>query len=90
MDDDCSELTPQDRAGFVRRIASVSPYDEGQDASGRVVCPEDFITDLLTDIRHYCDSEGLDFAACDRCAHQHYVREREAKEEGRPCSKTPT
>ena len=73
---DDEELTPEDRAGFVSRIENVSPYDEGLDAQGNMVSPSEFMTDLLTDIRHYCDSKGVDFAACDRAAYNHYVNER--------------
>lgn len=70
------ELTPKDRAEFVRRIERVSPYDEGLDAEDNMACPSDFITDLLTDIRHYCDAKGVAFAACDRSAYRHYAEER--------------
>jgi len=73
---DEDELTPADRAKFVQRIEQVSPYDEGLDAEGNMACPSDFITDLLTDIRHYCDARGVDFAACDQSAYRHYVNER--------------
>lgn len=34
------------------------------------------LTDLLTDLRHYCDSQGLDFADADRRAYQHYLEEK--------------
>jgi hypothetical protein len=72
---DEDELTPADRAKFVQRIEKVSPYDEGLDAEGNMACPSDFVTDLLTDIRHYCDARGVDFAACDQSAYRHYVNE---------------
>lgn len=32
----------------------------------------DFVTDLLADLRHYCDAEGVDFANQDRIAYGHY------------------
>ena len=75
--DDPPELTPKDRAGFVGRIERVSPYDEGLDAHGTMESPSEFMTDLLTDIRHYCDARGVDFAACDRAAYGHYINERQ-------------
>ena len=75
--DDPEELTPKDRAEFVRRIEQVSPYEEGLDAQDNMVCPSEFITDLLTDIRHYCDVKDVDFHACDRSAYNHYLKERE-------------
>jgi hypothetical protein len=73
---DEEDLTPADRVGFVQRIEHVSPYDEGLDAEDNIVSPSDFITDLLTDIRHYCDARGVEFAASDRSAYRHYVNER--------------
>lgn len=70
------ELMPEDRARFVQRIEKVSPYEEGLDAEGNMVSPSEFITDLLTDIRHYCDARNVDFAGCDRSAYRHYAAER--------------
>lgn len=44
---------------------------------------EDFVTDLLADVRHYCDANQLCFGDQDRRAHQHYLAEKEeAKQEG--------
>jgi len=80
-EDDDKELTPKDRAEFVSRIEKVSPYDEGLDAQGNMVSPSEFMTDLLTDIRHYCDAKDVDFAACDRMAYGHYLKERESGKE---------
>lgn len=34
------------------------------------------IGDLLCDLRHYCDMEGIDFAECDRQGAMHYRDER--------------
>lgn len=34
------------------------------------------LTDLLADLRHWCDSKGIDFAECDSNAYNHYVTER--------------
>ena len=75
--DDPEELTSKDRAEFVRRIENISPYEEGLDAQGNMVSPSEFMTDLLTDIRHYCDVKDVDFHACDRSAYNHYLKERE-------------
>ena len=38
-------------------------------------CPEDGITDLLTDIRHLCDAMKLDLAELDSRAYRHYLAE---------------
>ena len=85
-DSDEEELTPADRARFVQRIEKVSPYEEGLDAEGKIVSPPEFITDLLTDIRHYCDAKKVGFAACDRSAYRYYANER--REESLPADKT--
>ena len=42
--------------------------------------PEENVTDVLTDLRHYCDKHKLDFAKCDRMAYQHYLAERNGRE----------
>lgn len=36
---------------------------------------ENAIIDLLVDIRHWCDSAGIDFAAGDQCAARIYRNE---------------
>ena len=79
--DDDDVLTPADRARFVDRIARIAPYDDGLDAKGNLVSPEEFVADLLTDIRHYCAVRHLDFAACDSAAHSHYLKERASGKE---------
>jgi len=37
--------------------------------------PDEAVTDLLTDLRHYCDRENLDIADRDRLAEIHYQAE---------------
>ena len=37
--------------------------------------PEEDVTDLLCDLRHYCDAEDLDLAALDRIGHSLYRHE---------------
>ena len=36
---------------------------------------ECYVTDLLADIRHYCDQHGVKFARADKAAYQHYSEE---------------
>lgn len=36
------------------------------------------VTDALADLRHLCDTHGLDFGKCDRLAYDHYLAERHA------------
>ena len=33
------------------------------------------IRDLLADLRHHCDTHGIDFAEEDRIAHRNYISE---------------
>lgn len=33
------------------------------------------VSDILANLRHYCDAHGFDFAELDRAAHQHYLHE---------------
>ncbi len=44
-------------------------YDDGTDAD------ECNIIDMLTDLRHACDTIRLDFATCDLMAYEHYCEE---------------
>jgi hypothetical protein len=37
---------------------------------------KDGVTDLLADLRHYCDVHGIDFAKQDKVAYQHYIEEK--------------
>lgn len=37
--------------------------------------PRESLVDLLSDLRHWCDGRGFDFAAADRMAYQHYREE---------------
>lgn len=36
---------------------------------------ETALTDLLADVRHFCDTTGLNFSHVDRRAHEHYTAE---------------
>ena len=36
---------------------------------------QDNVVDMLTDLRHVCDVQGLDFGECDRIAHNNYLPE---------------
>ena len=43
------------------------------------------VRDLLADLRHYCDEQGVDFGAEDRVAHCNYLVELN----GSSCSEVP-
>lgn len=45
--------------------------------------PEEDVSDILTDLRHYCDTLGLSFGDLDRMAYANYVIEK-AEEGGAP------
>lgn len=66
------------------RIAQIEPEYFG------AVCDtkEDFVTGLLTDVRHYCDVNRLDFAHRDSIAYQHYAEEN-GKADSAPPAGTP-
>ena len=55
-------------ASFLLPILTKIAENNGTTAS-------DAIRDLLTDLRHVCDHERLDFAYHDRAAHQVYLEE---------------
>lgn len=38
------------------------------------------VTDLLTDLRHYCDEHGIDYAEQDKRAYAHYVAEKNGEQ----------
>jgi hypothetical protein len=38
------------------------------------------VTDALCDLRHLCDTHGLDFGDCDRSAYDHYCAELHASD----------
>ena len=40
---------------------------------------QDNVVDMLTDLRHVCDVQGLDFGECDRIAHNNYLPEMAAQ-----------
>ena len=39
--------------------------------------PDEFVTDVLVELRIYCDMQELDFGKLDQRAHQHYLHEAE-------------
>lgn len=45
-------------------------------AYGEFDGPEDRVTDLLSDLRHFCDRLGMDFAQLDRVAYRRYADEK--------------
>ena len=53
-----------------RVVALRNPNEEAAES------PEEFVRDLLADLRHYCDAHDVDFSAADDTAQSHYLAER--------------
>lgn len=60
--------TPRTRAASLKK-ALVGLYEDGKGAE------KENIIDILSDLRHLCDSLNLNYADCDRIAYGHYVLE---------------
>jgi len=56
--------TPKARAKNVKTLLK-KQYDEGKGAEWANV------VDMLSDLRHFCATEGIDFEDCDRVARYH-------------------
>jgi hypothetical protein len=58
----------QESVSFLKPIIAKSKKENGTDIKGAV-------RDLLTDIRHFCDHNQLDFGKLDKAAHEVYLDE---------------
>jgi len=63
------DLTPVDRAEYIRRLLAHTSYGEAGDG-------QDSLTDLLTDCLHWALEEGLDFDTSLDRARAHCIEER--------------
>ena len=63
--------TAETRANRIEQfLETTAPYnDEGQTY-------RESVTDLLADVRHFCDRWDIDFGAVDRLAYLHYTEEK--------------
>jgi hypothetical protein len=61
------EFLPARRQRAMKAELAIAQYGSG-DATENA-------TDLLTDLRHWCDERGEDFAKFDRLAYRHYIAE---------------
>ena len=57
-------------AGFAKTALFAQENETGSEVS------QEGLTDLLTNLRHWCDQQGLDFAEHDRLAYRHYLEEK--------------
>jgi hypothetical protein len=62
---DTDESGPEARVAVIERIFRTD-YDNG---------PEQDVAEILSDIRHFCDAHGLDYAERDRAAYGFYLAE---------------
>ena len=70
---DTDESGPETRVAVIERIFRTD-YEDG---------PEKAMAEILTDLRHYCDRHGLDYAERDRAAYGFYLAEgARARDEG--------
>lgn len=53
------------RVRKIETLISAGNYEEGETA----------VTDILTDLRHYCDANGIVFWTADNTAYGHYLHE---------------
>lgn len=42
---------------------------------------DEVVTDVLAQLRHFCDLHAVDFGACDRRAYEHYLAEKSEQPE---------
>lgn len=73
------ETTPKDRAGYVKQAAEAVPAWCESSAD-----PGELVRDILTDLRHYCDMNKVDFHAAVDTSYLHYLAERKDNKEERP------
>ena len=81
------EITIKDRCRQIEEIASTRFGEQYADASGHIVDTEALVIDVLANLRHFCDSRGLDFGKLDRVAYGHYLTEK--AEERAKCKRRP-
>jgi len=57
----------------VKAYASVKEFFDVTDTT--IQLPQEWLTDLLADLRHWARNEGLDFAEANRIAETHFTEE---------------
>lgn len=66
-------LNPTAAATRGEAVQRIADYGERLDVSE----PENVVAEVLTDARHFCDANNLDFAHIDRQAYHTYQRDRQ-------------
>ena len=65
--------TNEQRAERAWKAATRYQQAANGDSDGDIA--DETITDLLTDLMHFCDEQGIDFESCLRMANMHYEAE---------------
>lgn len=70
-----NKAQPDSAEPAVRRGEAVMRV-QNYDAALEITEPENLVAEILTDVRHYCDANDLDFGHIDRQAYDTYLHER--------------
>jgi hypothetical protein len=62
------KMNPRKFGAMIAKRALIAAFNE-EELQNVTIC------DMLADLRHLCDADGLDFAELDRRAYQHYCAE---------------
>ncbi|MDX1967103.1 MAG: hypothetical protein SFV23_08035 [Planctomycetaceae bacterium] len=67
-------MTPDNQARAAAGSLALEAYQhaKGLTESPSLQSPQETLTDLLSDLRHFADAVGIDFDAADRMAQDHY------------------
>ena len=76
-------------ADAVAATVRVMEHIQRRYASGRGA--DEFVVDMLADLRHFCESHDLSFHKLEGLAHDHYLAERAVRDRttGAPAHNTP-
>lgn len=66
-------MTNKQRIEHARHAVAASCFARGE----AIAYGEDAVTELLTDLQHFCAARGLDYRRCARMAAMHFDAERE-------------
>ena len=75
MTTDTADLPAVDRNPFTRGLRPVLELYAGSFGLGSPDTDVTVVSDLLADLRHWCDQQGWDFGDLDRNGYNHYINE---------------
>lgn len=79
--DQIPDMDPAEESDELRRLMVAKRALLSQFETAHEEEPETLIADMLTDLRHLCDSIGEDFFAADDRARMNYLAEREEEKQ---------